>query len=177
MTDTSPSAAAPDAQTEMHAADRDSTPEPDSVAVLHVEPDSRAAELFAAFTDRSVDGVTVRSVDGVAAAFDAADAVDCVVTEQRLPEGSGVELVRRLRRDGSDVPVLFHTTCREGETEALALEAGADGYFTKRSERGQYERLLERLRELVAGNGPRTAETAAPPSGPRPGAETAGSEE
>ncbi|TKX76982.1 response regulator, partial [Halorubrum sp. SD626R] len=98
-----------------------------------------------------------------------------VVTEQRLPDASGVDLVERLRDRGVDAPVVFHTTCREVETGARALAAGADGYFSKRPERGQYDRILDRLRELVAEARPSDTETtagpgsSAPPRGPSAG--------
>jgi DNA-binding response OmpR family regulator len=174
MTDFTRSPTASDAQTDAHTAGGDPTEDDGSVVLLHVEPDARSAELLAAFAERFADGFVVLSVDGMGAALDAVGAVDCVVTEQRLPDGSGVELVERLRERGSDVPVAFHTTCRERETESRALDAGADAYFSKRPERGQYDRILERLRGLVgddAGN-VRPATTVAPSA-----AESSASEE
>jgi len=121
--------------------------------VLHVEPDPRSAELLATFAAHLADGVSVRSVTGVEAALAAVDDADCVVTEQRLPDGSGVELVERLRRDGEDLPVVFHTTCREEDVEARAFSAGADAYFWKLSTRGQYERIFDRVRTLGSKRG------------------------
>ncbi|MFC7323420.1 response regulator [Halorubrum rutilum] len=147
-----------DDATDDTAADR--VTDADATALLHVEPDPRSAELFSVFVDRFADGIAVRSVDGTAAALDAVDEADCVVTEHRLPDGSGVELVDRIRGRGVEVPVVFHTTCREAETEAAALDAGADAYFAKRSERGQYGRVLERLRGLLGDGDPRTARAA-----------------
>lgn len=141
-----------------HSADGDDVAaDADATALLHVEPDPRSAELFSVFVDRFADGVAVRSVDGMAAALNAVDEADCVVTEHRLPDGSGVELVDRIRRRGVEVAVVFHTTCREAETEAAALDAGADAYFAKRSERGQYDRVLERLRGLIGDDDSWTA--------------------
>lgn len=136
--------------TDDSSSDTDATAaDAEAIALLHVEPDPRSAEVFSVFVDRSADGIASRSVDGTAAALDAIDEVDCVVTEHRLPDGSGVELVDQIRRRDVDVPVVFHTTCRDPETEAAALDAGADAYFSKRSERDQYERVLERIRGLV----------------------------
>jgi len=141
------SAAQPDSST---AAGDDPTDAEGPVVLLHVEPDAESAELLAAFVERFADGVTARAVDGMAAALDALDAgaADRLVTEQRLPDGSGVELVERLRARGSDLPVAFHTTCCEAATEARALDAGADAYFAKQPDRGQYECLLDWLRGL-----------------------------
>jgi len=157
-----------DTQTETHIVDGgDPTGGGGPAVLLHVEPDAGSAELLAAFAERFADGFAVRSTDGMAAALDAVDAahaVDCVVTEQRLPDGSGIELVERLRERGSDVPIAFHTTCRGAETESRALSAGADVYLAKRSERGQYDYLFERLSRLVgdAARNSRTATTVSP---------------
>ena len=144
--------------TDDSSSDTDATAaDAEAIALLHVEPDPRSAEVFSVFVDRSADGIASRSVDGTAAALDAIDEVDCVVTEHRLPDGSGVELVDRIRGRNVDVPVVFHTTCREPETEAAAFDAGADAYFAKRSERGQYGRVLELLRGLLGDGDSRTA--------------------
>ena len=137
---------------------------PAPLTVLHVEPDPRSAELLAAFAAHVGGRVAVRSVGGAAAALAAVDGADCVVTEQRLPDGSGVELVERLKRTAGDLPVVFHTTCREERTEARAFGAGADAYFEKRPACGQYERILDRLRALVEERDPRRSEPAEPTS-------------
>jgi DNA-binding response OmpR family regulator len=152
MTDHTPPPTAPDARTDANTTAGDPAEAEAAVVLLHVEPDADSAALLAAFAEGLADGSAVRSVDGMAAALDAADAADCVVTEQQLPDGSGVELVERLRARGNDVPVAFHTTCREPETEARAFDAGADAFFAKRPEQGRYDRLVERLRRLVDGD-------------------------
>ncbi|PHQ39813.1 hypothetical protein DJ69_04625 [Halorubrum persicum] len=142
----------------------DATEDGGSVVLLHVEPDARSAELLAVFAERFADGFVVRSVDGMAAARREIDAADCIVTEQRLPDGSGVDLIERLRTRGVEVPVVFHTTCRGDEAAAKAFDAGADGFFSKRPERGQYDRILERLCRLVDDDDVRTLRTPTPVS-------------
>ncbi|QAU13729.1 response regulator [Halorubrum sp. BOL3-1] len=140
-------------------ADRSATADREPVSVLHVEPNARSAELLEAFAERLTDRVRVRSVDGVADAFDAVEtgveiegervAVDCVVTEQRLPDETGVDLTERLREASSGLPVVFYTTCPSEEREAAAFGAGADAYFEKGSDRGRYDAILDRIRALV----------------------------
>jgi DNA-binding response OmpR family regulator len=162
MTDpTHQSDPAPDAT----AADRTETADSEPITVLLVEPDPRSAELFAAFAARADGRFRVNAVERLSDALDAVAAgvrrgdewvaVDCVVTEHRLRQGSGVELVERLRERGDEVPVVFHTTCPSDDAEAAAFEAGGDAYFEKGAERGRYDALLGRVRSLVEERGAR----------------------
>jgi len=141
----------------------DDIADPEPIDVLHVEPDPRSAELLAAFAAYLSDRISVRSVGDAEAALAAVDDADCVVTEQRLPVGSGVDLVERLRRDGESLPVVFHTTHRGERMEARAFGAGADAYFEKRSVPRQYERILDRVRTLVDRGDTRRAASVSPP--------------
>ncbi|ELZ55190.1 MULTISPECIES: response regulator [Halorubrum] len=157
MTDHSPSDAPADSNA---AADRSESPaDREPITVLHVEPNARSTELLEAFARRLTDRVRIRSVDSAADALDAVEAgvrvdgervaVDCVVTEQRLTDGSGVELAERLREADPGLPVVFYTTCPSEEEEAAAFGAGADAYFEKGSDRGRYDAILDRIRALV----------------------------
>jgi two-component system, OmpR family, response regulator len=56
---------------------------------------------------------------------------DLVVLDVMLPDGDGFEVVRRLRRDGSQVPVIF-LTARDTEADKVTgLTIGGDDYMTK----------------------------------------------
>ena len=56
---------------------------------------------------------------------------DLVVLDVMLPDGDGFEVVRRLRRDGFGVPVIF-LTARDTEADKVAgLSLGGDDYMTK----------------------------------------------
>ena len=56
---------------------------------------------------------------------------DLVVLDVMLPDGDGFEVVRRLRRDGLGVPVIF-LTARDTEADKVAgLSLGGDDYMTK----------------------------------------------
>ena len=86
------------------------------IDVLHIEPDPRAAELLTTFVAWAEEDVTIRSVDRVADALDHITDVGCVVTEQRLPDGSGIDIVARAREHGIRTPVLFHRDSRRKPT-------------------------------------------------------------
>jgi two-component system, OmpR family, response regulator len=56
---------------------------------------------------------------------------DLVVLDVTLPDTDGFEVLRRLRRDGSRVPVLFLTARDSAEDRATGQALGGDGYMTK----------------------------------------------
>ena len=56
---------------------------------------------------------------------------DLLILDVNLPDGSGLELLGQLRRQGNDVPVIL-LTANDLETDIVAgLELGADDYITK----------------------------------------------
>lgn len=57
--------------------------------------------------------------------------IDVVVMEVRLPDMSGIDILRRLRARTHEVHVLFLTTVDDAETLLAAAEAGAAGYILK----------------------------------------------
>jgi FixJ family two-component response regulator len=69
-----------------------------------------------------------------AEAFLAADApgrFDCLITDIRMPGMSGLELLERLRADGSTLPVIVVTSFDDPLIQSRALASGAHAYLTK----------------------------------------------
>jgi two-component system, OmpR family, response regulator len=63
-----------------------------------------------------------------------------------LPDGSGVELCQRLRRNGCDVPVVFLTARDATEDKIAGLTIGGDDYVTKPF---SLEELIMRVRAVL----------------------------
>lgn len=57
--------------------------------------------------------------------------IDLVVLDLALPDGTGIELCRELRRAGSDMPLLVLTAHSEVGRRVKALDAGADDFLAK----------------------------------------------
>src|SRR4051794_32478952 len=97
--------------------------------ILVVEDEPAIAESIAYSLRR--DGYSVEVAPTLAAAERGLAAVDLVVLDLMLPDGSGFDLIGQIRRreEGTAVIVL---SSRDGEADRVAaLETGADDYVTK----------------------------------------------
>ncbi len=71
---------------------------------------------------------------------------DLAIVDLGLPQLSGLELIRRLRADGSKLPILILTARGRWQEKVEGLEAGADDYLTKPFE---FPELLARIKALL----------------------------
>jgi len=77
---------------------------------------------------------------------------DAVILDVLMPGADGLEVCRRLRGDGKQLPVLMLTARAEVDSRVAGLDAGADDYLPKPFALAE---LLARLRALLrrTGNG------------------------
>ena len=71
---------------------------------------------------------------------------DVMVLDLRIPKVDGWEVCRRLRADGSALPILMLTACDTHEDVVAGLDLGADDYLPKPFE---FSVLLARLRAIL----------------------------
>ncbi len=83
---------------------------------------------------------------------------DAVILDILMPGADGLEVCRRLRRAGNEIPVLMLTARAEIDSRVAGLDAGADDYLSKPFALAE---LLARLRALLRrlGNGENAADT------------------
>lgn len=101
--------------------------------VLVVDDDFMVASIHTRFVER-VDGFRVvgQAATGVAALAEVARLrPDLVLLDVHLPDISGIEVLRRLRRAGDDVGVIMVTAAREADTVRAAAAGGAAHYLVK----------------------------------------------
>lgn len=72
--------------------------------------------------------------------------VDAAIIDIGLPDFSGIELIKRLRKDKINLPILILTARSRWQEKVEGLEAGADDYLVKPF---HYEELLARLNALI----------------------------
>jgi two-component system OmpR family response regulator len=122
--------------------------------VLVVDDESALAELLSMAL--RYEGWEVRTAgDGSGAVRTARDfRPDAVVLDVMLPDFDGLEVLRRLRAEQTDVPVLFLTARDAVEDRIAGLTAGGDDYVTKPF---SLEEVVARLRGLLRRAGLATA--------------------
>jgi two-component system, OmpR family, response regulator ResD len=102
-----------------------------AASVLVVDDDPTVSDVVRRYLER--DGYLVTLVaDGHAAlASVSRRRPDLVVLDLMLPGMDGLEVCRRLRAGGDDVPIVMLTALGEEQDRIAGLQLGADDYLTK----------------------------------------------
>jgi two-component system response regulator ChvI len=99
-------------------------------------------------------GFDVAAFSGGAAAldhFNAGAPPDAIILDWHMPEMDGLELLQRLRAQGSAVPAIFLTSLNQPIYEELALDRGAVDFVEKSR---SFSIILKRLRLITDGTKP-----------------------
>ena len=104
------------------------------------------SSLLALSEDIEVIGAAASAGDALATV--PAAKPDVLLLDIKLPDLSGVELIRRLQAIGGPPPTLILTTFEDDELLFEGLRAGARGYLLKDT---SLEQLLEAIREIAKG--------------------------
>ncbi|MBP3363488.1 MAG: response regulator transcription factor, partial [Pseudomonas sp.] len=119
--------------------------------LLLIDDDQELCELLVSWL--SQEGFQVRAChDGASARKALAESSpDAVVLDVMLPDGSGLELLKQLRNDHPDLPVLMLSARGEPLDRILGLELGADDYLAKPCDPRE---LTARLRAVLRRSHP-----------------------
>jgi two-component system, LuxR family, response regulator FixJ len=101
-------------------------------AVVHVIDDDEAVRQSLTFL-LTAAGLTVRTYESAAAFLSALPRVapGCVITDVRMPEVSGIELLRRLKEAQSPLPVIVITGHGDVPLAVEAMKYGAADFLEK----------------------------------------------
>ena len=113
--------------------------------VLVVDDDPTVSEVVAGYLNRAGFAVDVAADGPTAVAGAAAQPPDLVVLDLMLPGMDGLEVCRRIRRDGP-LPVIMLTARGDEADRVTGLELGADDYVAKPFSPRE---LLARLRAVL----------------------------
>ncbi len=119
-----------------------------SMAILVVDDDKAVRDALRRALTLQGYSVTLAADGEEALAILSANGsnVDLLVVDVLMPRLDGIELTRRLRADGSPLPILMLTARDQVSDRVAGLEAGADDYLVKPF---ALEELVARVRALM----------------------------
>ena len=129
-------------------------PDGSPIRVLTVDDERSLTELLS--MAMRYEGWEVTTAGSGTTAVKAAREVkpDAIVLDMMLPDFDGLEVMRRIRTEQPDVPVIFLTAKDALDDRIGGLTAGGDDYVTKPF---SLEELIARLRGLLRRSGATTA--------------------
>ena len=118
--------------------------------LLIAEDEPDLAEALTVFFEKNK--FTVDTVnDGLSAyEYAGADDYDAIILDIMMPKLDGIEVLRRLRSEGNQTPVMMLTAKAEKTDRITGLDAGADDYLPKPFETDE---LLSRVRAMLRRRG------------------------
>ena len=124
------------------------------IRVLHVDDDPSFLEVVATYLENEDGDLTVLTEDSAADGIDRihAEAVDCVVSDYRMPAVDGMDLLSAIR-ETEDVPFVMFTNKGSTELERRVAELDRTAYLDKGVGADRYELLAETIRSVVADHG------------------------
>lgn len=114
--------------------------------LLLVEDDDLLAESLSEVLEDEGYRVDVAAKFRDASALMASEEYGLAIMDLGLPDGSGLELIERWRRQGRHLPILALTARDSWEDKVTGLRRGADDYLTKPYHEAE---LLARLHALL----------------------------
>lgn len=125
------------------------------IRVLVVDDDALALELHTEYTRRIPGFEVVGQASGARAALTAlADRdrpIDLVLLDMTMPDGSGLDVARRVRAVGAGVDIIAVTAVRDAATVRQAVSTGVVQYLIKPFTFAAFRDRLEAYRAYVEG--------------------------
>lgn len=118
--------------------------------LLVVEDEIQLADALSEILKRNMYSVDT-AYDGISGLDNALTGVyDCIILDIMLPGMNGIDILRNIRNEKINTPVLLLTARSEVEDKINGLDCGADDYLTKPFVTGE---LLARVRALTRRKG------------------------
>lgn len=125
-------------------------PDGSAIRILTVDDETSLTELLS-MALRYEGWEVSTAASGLSAVKTARDVrPDAIVLDMMLPDFDGLEVMRRIRTEQPDIPVIFLTAKDALEDRVGGLTAGGDDYVTKPF---SLEELVARLRSLLRRSG------------------------
>lgn len=122
-----------------------------SIRVLHIDAEPNSGDLTAVALDREVDFGVVETATSAAEGLEMIEnhSLDCVLFDSDILGQNGTKLLQQVGNDYPDLPVILLTADAGAEFVNEAVSAGVTDYFQPTSEPGQYQLLINRIKNVV----------------------------
>lgn len=124
--------------------------------ILVVEDQAKMANFVKKGLNEVGYAVDIAESGSSAESFVAQGDYDLIILDIMLPDQSGIDTARHLRRDGFEGPILMLTALSTTKDKVSGLDAGADDYLTKPY---SFDELLARVRALLRRKGSTASST------------------
>jgi len=78
------------------------------------------------------------------------DDIDCIVSDYRMPQVDGLQLLERVRGDDRDLPFVLVTSAGSEDVAASAIDADVTDYLVKEPGTDQTSTFVDKIRSAVA---------------------------
>ena len=116
-----------------------------TASILIVEDEPLLARNMARYLERQGHEVAIAATCAQGLAAGEQSAPDVVLVDHNLPDGTGIDVIRALRRAGATAKVVMITAHGSVALAVEAMKAGADDYLIKPVSLEELGLLVERL--------------------------------
>lgn len=122
------------------------------IKILHVDDENSDHLILAERLKRLLPEVEVKWADSAGKALESIKSFQphCIISDFQMPGRSGLDLLKSLRDEEINTPFIFYTGQGNERLAVLALREGADDYYTKEMGLAHFERLSNRIRNVVS---------------------------
>lgn len=117
----------------------------DTPRVLYIEDHEDTRELVTLVLEQKRYEVVTGSTIESAVALAASQRFDLYLLDSWLPDGSGLDLCRQIRKFDKATPILFYSAAAYEMDRADAIESGAQAYLVKPSQPSELCNLVTSL--------------------------------
>ena len=116
--------------------------------VLYVDDDVDACEMMVSWLGKDHDDMTVITAHsaGKARELISGTSFDLFILDARLPDETGWDLCRQIRKTDRETPVLIYSGMSDNNDRKIAMDAGADAFLVKPND---LETLSPTVRQLL----------------------------
>lgn len=124
------------------------------IRILHVEDMPEDAELLQLKLRKFNNDIELSWTSSAREALSRMqnNSFDCILSDYQMPGMDGLQLLKTIRGEGTDLPFIFFTGQGNEHLAEEAFNNGADDYYTKEAGFAHYDRLVNSIRKIVDGH-------------------------